>query len=156
MVSRRNDYSYLLNNLNLMAENYHINDNGLVVNLNNEEEKDGYVILNTQFYTLYCMAYKRFIEVVENVNIDYFNKGIIDRALSDYRTFNSFINNCICEYLMYDKIGTGYISYFPFKPLADFIMENSENKKVLTDYIICELEKLAKLEQEKERVKKKI
>ena len=140
MISKRHDFSDLLNKLKFISENYYINDKGIVISKNGDEVKDENIITSINFYILYSLAYKKMIEIVDNVKIDSaINIEYINFVLSKSGVFNSFINNCISEFNMYEKIGTGYISYIPYKPLADYIFENEKRKSILYDYLNIEM-----------------
>lgn len=138
----RGDYGFLLDNLKNIHENYSLNIDGKVLNKNGEIVEDKQIIINAKFCTLYYIAYKNVAEVLDGYHIDNISDGLINRALGDYETFNSFINNCICEYRMYKYIGSGNILYFPRQELADCFFQNINTRKVLTDYLNCELQRI--------------
>ena len=92
MISKRNDYSFLLDDLRATEEKYYVNNYGRIVDIDDKTVNDERIILNTKFYTLYCMAYKHFAEVIDNYPVDdAMSEKFIKRALSDNVVFNSFI-----------------------------------------------------------------
>lgn len=133
------DFTFLLDNLRIIAKNYYLDDKGIVVNKNKEEINDEIIVLNAKFCNLYCQAYKEVAEVFDNYPVDLNDREFLIRALSDYNVFNSFIKNCVFEYNMYKRIGTGYIMYTPYSPLSDYFFKDSSRKKVLMDYLSSEL-----------------
>ncbi len=149
MVSKRCDYSYLLDELRSISNEYHLNVNGKVVNNNGEEKDDSRLIANIKFYIVYCMAY-RFADSVYNENKE---NNSINRALTNYGMFNSFVNNCLGEYRIYGDIGTGNVKYVPYQALADFFFENNVRKDLLKDYLNCELENILSDKNSKIKVK---
>ena len=155
MISKRNDYSFLLDDLKATAEKYYVNNYGRVVDIDDKLVNDETIILNTKFYTLYCMAYKNLAEAIDNYPIDNaMNEEFIKRALSDIDVFNSFINNCVSEYNMYNSVGTGYIMYFPYGLLSDFFFKNMIRTRILTQYLNNELANFLNKDEEKIRVKR--
>ena len=52
---------------------------------------------------------------------------------------------------MYNRIGTGNISYFPYQALADFLFKMN-NIPVVTDYLKCELGENLDISSNKGRV----
>lgn len=155
MISKRNDYSFLLDDLKETAEKYYVNDYGRVVDIDDKLVDDERIILNTKFYTLYCMAYKHLVEAIDNYPIDdAMDEGFVKRALSDDNVFNSFINNCVSEYKIYNSVGTGYIMYFPYNLVSDFFFENMIRTRLLTQYLNNELADFLNNDKVKIRVKK--
>ena len=146
MVFEVKDYSFLLDNLKRISENYSIDGSGNIVNKDGDIETNEYIIINTKFYNLYCMAYKDLAEVLDNYPIETIDRAFINRALSDYHTFNRFINNCIVEYKMYDDLGTQKISYTPNSVLSRGCFRN---KWVVYDYLKCELSEIFNNEDNK-------
>lgn len=140
MVSKRRECLSLLNNLRMIAENFKINEEGFVVDQNGEQETNEANIIRMKFCVLYVSAYKHLLESFDNKLTYVINEEFVNRALSDYGVFRSFINNCVIEYNMYNTVGTGNISYFPFQALADELV-NIRTKDFLIDYLKCELGK---------------
>ena len=100
----------------------------------------------TVFSYLYCLAYKKMI-----ISNGLKNNDSSILALTDYNTFNSFMNICLNEYQIYSDICTGKVLYFPYQDLAAFILEDIIHKNLLFDYLNCELPNIFK----KEKTKKK-
>ena len=141
MVKERHDYSLLLDILRYAHDNYKFTKDGSVINNYGKEEKNSKLITNVKFSYLYCLAYKKMI-----INND---SNIL--ALTDYSTFNSFMNICLNEYKIYSDIGTGNILYFPYQDLAAFIFEDISRKKLLFDYLNWELSYIVKNENYKKK-----
>ena len=137
MVSKRRECLSLLNNLRTVADNYKINSEGLVIYKDGEQETNEKNIIRMKFCVLYVSAYKHFLESIDDKTYE-INEEFVQRALSDYGVFRSFINNCVVEFNMYDTIGTGNISYFPYQALAKELIDFN-NKQFIVDYLMCEL-----------------
>ena len=146
MISKRHNCRDLLDKLIFISENYSIN-NGIIIDNNGEEIKNENIITRIKFYVLYSLAYKNLIESIDNIKIDNMSKQYANSVLLNSGVFNSFINNCISEYNMYGKIGTGYISYIPYSPLADYIFENEERKAIVYDYLNIEMQEYIDCQQ---------
>ena len=130
MISKKNNYNYLLDSLRDMTIDYYIKrDNNLEVFANS----------TIMFSSIYCLAYRNMHGVVGEMD----NKKKQEYtyyALNDYGTFNSFINNCVNEYRMYNDIGTGNVLYIPYQELADFFFNDVYYKSILKNYVITQLE----------------
>ena len=145
MISNRQNYSYLLDNLKEIANtNYY--------NLDNDEIDSESIIIYSKFYQYYVYAYAYMLRVRDK-KVSLFNRDMVDRALSNYGVFNYFINTCIGEYSIYDDIGTGKIVYAPYQPIADFFFENEDRKEVLMNYLKKELYQVFNQEKPIKRVK---
>lgn len=135
MISLNKDYSYLLDKIR-----EEVNRNPLNVRLDDNEYGLYYTFAYNYFYAYIYLLEKRNIPVGDNIR---------DVIFSDYNTFNSFINNCVKEYEMFDEIGTGKVTYFPYQELADFLyVEKRRNIKNFINKTI-----LSKNENEKRQVK---
>ena len=143
MISRRENYSYLLDKLRNIYDN---------LNNGSREKKDERIIASMNFCYLYCLAYK----ALKTNNTDTFDKkkNYYELALSDYNTFNSFVNNCVKEYKLYSDVGTGEMVYIPYQILADSFFENDTSKAILMDYLNIELSDVINEEKNKELIKK--
>ena len=135
MVYKEIDYNSLLDDLRMIAQDYYINNQGIVVDRENNEINDEDIIIKTKFYSLYCIGYKKLAEEWDGCSLEDNNEGIITRALKDYNTFTSFLDNSIAEYNMYHDVGTGYISYNPNKILSKAFFEPRRQRKYLLDYM---------------------
>ncbi len=153
MISKRNDFSHILDDLFIASQNYNLNSDGVVVNHDNQEIKDDSVIYNTKMYTLYCMAYKEVAELRDGCPIKNINNDFIKRVLTDYDTFNSFVNNCIVEFNMYNGVGTGNISYFPNDALAKYFFSDINRTMFLDNYLCVVLKDYLNNELVNKRVK---
>ena len=146
MINKKNDYSDLLDVLKYAYENYKFTKDGSVINSYGKEEKNNKLIINVKFSYLYCLAYKKMI-----ISNGLKNNDSSILALTDYNTFNSFMNIFLNEYQIYSDICTGKVLYFPYQDLAAFILEDIIHKNLLFDYLNCELPNIFK----KEKTKKK-
>lgn len=139
MVLRREDYSYLLDNLRDIAYNYYLYYNGDIIGKDGKVKTDERLKTCVKFYMLYCLAYKNMMDMQENNPNKYIDRETIIRALASYDMFNYFINTCVGEYCIYDEIGTGMVTYNPYQPLADFFFEDESRKESLMNYLNSEL-----------------
>lgn len=143
MISKRENYNYLLDNLREVTEEYYTKKDI------NEEVYSTSIVMFSQ---LYCLAYRYKNGIVGQVSNDKKNEFAY-YALNDYNTFNSFINNCVNEYRMYNELGTGKVLYVPYQELADFFFSDNYYKSVLTNYLRSELEELITIDEEKKNSK---
>lgn len=134
MVSKKEDYSYLLDELREVSKYYYWDKIGRIVDIDGNEQFDDDIVIKTDFYTEYCFAYKAMDEYNETVKTK-INREFIDRALTSYGAFNYFINTCIAEYRVYSDIGTGKVSYIPYQVLADYFFQNEAIKETLMEYL---------------------
>ena len=153
MISKKEDYSYLLDDLRSISYNYYLNYNGDIINKNGKIEKDDRIKLCVDFYALYCMAYKKMNDIKEKSPKKNIDRETIIRALASYEIFNYLINICIAEYRLYGDIGTGIVSYIPYEPLFDFFFEDNCRKETLVKYLNNELDNVLNDENTKKRVK---
>ena len=122
MISRKEDFSYLLDELNNISSQFYFK-NGEIVDLNGEIIKDNSIINKIQFYLLYSYAF-------QNNDTDNFcaNKDIMDHdlyqatILGSYDMFNCVINTFLKEYQLYGDIGTKNIVYFPYEKVFKFLL----------------------------------
>ena len=138
MVSRKEDYSYLLDDLREISQEYHWDVVGRVVDNNGVEQNDEVIITKTDFYMGYCFAYRAFEQSKDNTPIKV-DRAFIERALSSYGAFNYLINTCLGEYRVYNTVGTGKVSYVPYQALADHIFNYDLLKDSLINYLKQEL-----------------
>ena len=131
---KRKEYQEELRNLKTVAENLKVNNEGVVVDNNGEPEKNEGNIIRMKFCILYVYAYKQFLENIENMGTFEVNDEFIERVLSDYEVYHSFINNSIIEYNMYNGIGTRNISYLPYQVLANSLFSRN-NIQTVTNYL---------------------
>ena len=146
MMSKRKDFSYLLEKFRNVYENYHVDRHGVIVDKNHEILMNQNTLSCVYFCNLYCEAYREFAKLVDytrnNKMVDdsnYKGKEFVNRVLSDDKVFNSFMNNLIIEYKMYDQVGTGKISYTPFSVISDYIFENYERTYIIYAFLKNEL-----------------
>ena len=152
MISKKVDCSSLLDELRDISYNYYMNTKGEVIDKDGNVQDDEHINIKTKFYILYCMAYKALDEMNKQESLSKIDRQFIDRALTTYGMFDYFINVCIAEYRIYDEIGTGIVTYLPYKPLADFFFENNARKMILFNYLKSEILSLEE-ENSKRRVK---
>ena len=148
MISKKEDYSYLLDDLGEVSNNYSWNNKGEVVDLNNVVCEDSEIELKIRFFTLYSLAY-RYNDSEEENTLPEMTNAYKERILSSYNIFNYFINTCLCEYRIYNDLGTGKVMYYPYQKIADFFFGTKELKSLVLDYLKSEIE----LEECKKRVK---
>ena len=137
---KRKEYLEELRNLRTVAENLKVDNNSILVDKNGEVEKNEGNIIRMKFCILYVLAYKKFLESIDNKGTFEVNDGFVERVLSDYNIYRSIINNSIVEYNMYNQIGTGNISYFPYQVLANSLF-NEKNIPTVTSYLKSEFKK---------------
>ncbi len=133
MITRRSNYNTLLDNLKKISENYHVNEEGIICNKNNEEETNERILAGFNFMILYRMAYYATKQIAHDGSID--EKLYNNLVFMDYSTFNSFINNCVNECNMYNDIGGDEFSYIPYQELASYMLDNEDYKKIVVDYL---------------------
>lgn len=154
MISKRQDYSHLLDNLRNISHQYSLNFDYDVIDKNGVLQQDERIVNSFKFYMLYCMAYKRMDEIKENNSKEcVMDKETINRALASYGMFNYLINTCIAEYRIYGDIGTGRVSYIPYESVADFFFENAYRKEMLKNFFNNELASILNDENIKKRVR---
>lgn len=120
MVSRVEDYGYLLNELKEL-----VLANPLKTNLSEEEFVIKSVFAINYFHAYLYMLNKRGKQI---------NANTIKRdVFSDYQTFNSLMNNFAKEKEMYDDIGTGEMIYFPNHELVEYFF--NERMNALKNYL---------------------
>ena len=154
MISKRQDYSYLLDELRNISHQYSLNFDYGIIDKNGEIQHDEHITTKFKFYMIYCLAYKKMDETKEKKSKEcVIDKETIDRALASYGMFNYLVNTCIAEYRIYDDIGTGKVSYIPYEPLANFFFENDYRREVLINYLNNELDYVFSDENGKKRVK---
>ena len=145
MISRKEDYSYLLNELGKYSNNFKLLD-GKIVDNNGKEFEDESIVTKIKFYLLYANAYKynddnsfRDEDILDG---DYY-QGLI---LCSYDMFNYLINVFIKEYQVYGDIGTGNVIYYPYQKMADYLIgknfvgdhyyfQPEQAKETVIDYI---------------------
>ena len=128
------EYDSWLEELQNICRNYQLDLIGDVFDNENKIQTDENICLKTSMYFAYCNAYKYYIYEMERpLKAD--DNAIYTRALYDYGIFNSFISNCVIEYRMYNHIGTGKISYYPYYDIADFFFKEFSKVKILEEYI---------------------
>ena len=153
MIGTRGNFDSLLDMLRDFSYNLYVNKMGIVVDIEGEEVNNERYITLTQFYSLYCLAYKDLDERKENKPIKKIDRKFVDRALSSYGTFNYFINTLIGEYRIYDDIGTGKVTYEPYQPIADFFFNNMAKKEILMTFLKNEIKNVFDEEKTNKRVK---
>ena len=94
------------------------------------------------FYELYSEAYKELTKV--NPDIPFHESAIsTEKGTNRYTIFESFIKNCVIDCVMW-HLGSGKISFAPYKPLFDFIFKGDVKttlvrSKIIKSYIELEL-----------------
>ena len=143
MVTRKRiNYNYLLDKIKKECDSHHVNEQGVVLDLNGEEETNERVIANVNFGNLYHMAYNATKKIAHNGTIN--SMEMYQKlAYYDYSTFNSFINNCINECRVYNDIGGGEFFYIPYQELANYMLNNEETKNIVIEYLKCEFKDLS-------------
>lgn len=153
MVAKKEDYSYLLDDLRNISEEYHWDAIGRIVDKEGKEQDDDYIVNKTDFYMYYTYAYRALDYDKDSNKAVKVDRAYIERALTSYGAFNYFINTCVGEYRIYGEIGTGNVTYVPYQPLADYFFNDEGNKEILLDYLYQELGYIFKDETNKRRVK---
>ncbi len=154
MSFKKQDYSYLLDNLRDLSRVYSLDLTGEVINKDGQVENNERVKNSLKFDILYCMAYRKMDTYREKNPSNTFDRQTVDRALASYGMFTYFINTCVGEYGIYDDIGTGEVTYIPYQPLADFFFEDETRKEILMNYLRDELKNVFENESDKKRVKR--
>ena len=145
MISKIRDYTCLLTKLREIA-------NTKYFEIDRDEIDNDTFITYSMFCQYYCYAYAYLLKVRDNK--DYLiDRNLVDQALNSYTIFNYFINTSVKEYMLYDDIGVGKITYAPYQPLADFFFETDDKKEILMRYLRKELSDVFKKKDEKRRVK---
>ena len=109
MISKREDYSYLLDTtITDICSSYYLKDGEVIDDYDNEPVSDKRIINIAKFFSYYCMAYEKFEKKKDN-NQSLPDSTLVIRALGSYGIFNSLINNCLGEYRVYGDIGTGNV-----------------------------------------------
>lgn len=152
MISKKEDYSYLLDELRSTSYRYYWDTIGRVVNKDREEQTDESIISSTDFYMTYCIAYLMMEKKDNNVEIK-IDRAFMDRALTSYGAFNYLINTIISEYRVYGDIGTGKVSYIPYQQMADYLFLNEDIKTIVMEYLKNKLNYIFDEEKSKVRVK---
>ena len=160
MISQREDYSYLLDELSKISGMYRLYY-GKIVDLNGEEFKDETIKDKVEFYILYSYAYQK-NDGHWGINEDVFDGDYYQAMiLCSYNMFNYLINIFLKEYQVYGDIGTGNISYFPYEKAANYLLgiaEAEENmhstSEVSKEITINYLNSVFDLKDYKKRVKK--
>ena len=142
MISKRCDYSLLLDNLKIIVDNYSYDSIGQIIDKNGKVYDDERIATDLMFYYQYAMAFNRLDSEDEVDDTICNDKKFANCVLTSYGIFNSFINNCAAEFRIFEDIGTGKITYAPYQQLADFFFENEIRKGILMDYLTCELSML--------------
>lgn len=107
MISINKDYSYLLDDLKRIIK---LRQSKRIVN---DDDKIKY-----SFAINYLYAYQYMLDTRNMEG----NNSITSEPFSDYKTFNSFINECIKEYSIYDEFCTGKKMYFPNHEIAEYML----------------------------------
>ena len=145
MITKNEDYTYLLTKLREIA-------NTKYFELDRDEIDNDTFVTYSMFCQYYCYAYANLLKMRDNKEY-LIDRNLVDQALTSYQIFNYFINLCTHEYMIYDDIGTGNITYMPYQPLADFFFENKDKKEILMRYLRKELSNVFGKEVIKKRVK---
>ena len=140
MISKKGDYSYLLDELKEFYNNYQLTMDDKIFDLNGEEQTDYEITTKLRFARTYCLAYA-VVDTIDTKEIPKKSKEYIERVFGSYGMFNYFINTCLGEYRIYEDIGTGKVNYYPYQLLADFFFGLDLMKNILIDYLKIEFEK---------------
>ena len=153
MNSKREDYSYLLDELSSIVYGYRCKE-GVLVDENDEPVSDD-INKKDAFYLLYNHAYTYAdtYATEDTVGDDYEPFFV----LKSYDEFNFLINTMLREYQVFNDVGTGKVSYYPYEKMAEYLFSGEEyefndTKKTIINY----LETVFDLEENKRGYKRRV
>ena len=151
MYPKRDNYNYLLDELGSIVYGYRYKDGRRVDKEGNPVSDE--INIKDSFYLLYnhayCYADDPSVELTVGDDYEPFY------ILKSYDEFNFLINTMLMEYRVFNDVGTGKVSYFPYEKMAEYLFseekyENDNTKKTIIDYLTTVFD----LEDCKKRVKK--
>ena len=154
---KREDCSYLLDEMSTIYENARFKDGMLIDKDDNHVSAD--VDNKFSFYLLYMETYREIDDpsIEATVREDYEPFYIA----KSYNMFNTIINILLMEYQVYGDINTSKVNYYPYEKAIDYLFRGEYGKYAVEEIlearkatIINFLESVFNLKDCKRRVKK--